>query len=164
MRADALLLCAAMLATGCASLPPAPGRGRHLSDTPRMAGSPALTQPLMRHRDSRFDVPGADPDNAAEAVEGKQRATLARRAVLAAIDDVKGSTGSVASALSQLAARPPGLGNRGLNGLNGAFTRYVTHGASQLPWLDGARPVAPPRWRTWPRKSRTRTWRWASSG
>jgi hypothetical protein len=138
MRADALLLCVAVLAPGCASLPPAPGRGRHLSDTPRMAGSPALTQPLMRHRDSRFDVPGADPDSVEEVVGGKQRATLARRAVLEAIDDVKGSTDSVASAISQLAARPPGLGNRGLSGLNGAFTRYVTHGASQLPWLRGA--------------------------
>ncbi|WP_240359823.1 TIGR02269 family lipoprotein [Pyxidicoccus trucidator] len=48
------------------------------------------------------------------------------------------STGSVADALSKLAARPPGLGNRGLSGVNGAFTRYLDHGTHQLPWLHGA--------------------------
>ncbi|WP_332307091.1 hypothetical protein [Stigmatella aurantiaca] len=51
---------------------------------------------------------------------------------------MKGSTDSVASALSKLAARPPGLGNRGLSGVNGAFTRYLDYGSNQLPWLHGA--------------------------
>jgi hypothetical protein len=63
---------------------------------------------------------------------------LARQAVLAAVEDVKGSTGNVASALSKLAARPPGLGNRGLSGENGVFTRYLDYGSKQLPWLEGS--------------------------
>ncbi|MCP3139941.1 DUF2380 domain-containing protein [Pyxidicoccus xibeiensis] len=60
-----------------------------------------------------------------------------RRAVLEAVDGVRGSTGDVASALSRLAALPPGLGNRGLSGVNGAFTRYLDHGSNQLPWIQG---------------------------
>jgi hypothetical protein len=54
------------------------------------------------------------------------------------VEDVKGSTGSVASSLSKLAARPPGLGNRGLSGVNGAFSRYLDYGSNQLPWLHSA--------------------------
>jgi hypothetical protein len=54
------------------------------------------------------------------------------------VDDVKGTTGSVASSLSRLAARPPGLGNRGLTGVGGIFTRYLDYGSHQLPWLHGA--------------------------
>jgi hypothetical protein len=52
--------------------------------------------------------------------------------------DVKDSTGVLASALSKLATRPPGLGNRGLSGVNGMFTRYLDYGSNQLPWLFGA--------------------------
>jgi hypothetical protein len=81
-------------------------------------------------------VGGALPRGAAEPE--RQSATLTRQAVLDAIDDVKGSTGSVASSLSKLAARPPGLGNRGLSGVNGAFTRYLDYGSNQLPWLHSA--------------------------
>ena len=44
MRANTLLLCVALLATGCASLTPAPGRGRSISYTPRGATGPALAQ------------------------------------------------------------------------------------------------------------------------
>ncbi|MFP2934865.1 DUF2380 domain-containing protein, partial [Pyxidicoccus sp. 3LG] len=58
--------------------------------------------------------------------------------VLAAVDEVKGSTGGVATALSKLKARPPGLGNRGLSGLNGAFSRYLEYGSAPLSWLQGA--------------------------
>ncbi|MFL5350283.1 MAG: DUF2380 domain-containing protein [Hyalangium sp.] len=52
--------------------------------------------------------------------------------------DVKNSTGALADALSKLATRPPGLGNRGLSGINGAFTGYLGYGFNQLPWLLGA--------------------------
>jgi hypothetical protein len=69
---------------------------------------------------------------------GQQSATITRQAVFGLLDDVKGTTVSVASALSKLTARPPGLGNRGLSGVNGAFTRYLDHGSNQLPWLHGA--------------------------
>jgi len=52
---------------------------------------------------------------------------------------VKDSTASIASALSKLARRPPtSLGNRGLSGTGGAFTRFLDFGANQLPWLRGA--------------------------
>ncbi|HZI09484.1 MAG TPA: DUF2380 domain-containing protein [Myxococcus sp.] len=69
---------------------------------------------------------------------GPRKATQARQAVLEAVDEVKGSTARSTSALSQLAARPPGLGNVGLSGVNGAFTRYLDHGSHQLSWLRGA--------------------------
>ncbi|MFP2906251.1 DUF2380 domain-containing protein [Pyxidicoccus sp. 3LFB2] len=59
--------------------------------------------------------------------------------MLEAVDDVKGSTDNVASALSKLASRPPtSLGNRGLTGANGVFTRNLDHGSNQVPWLRGA--------------------------
>ena len=63
-----------------------------------------------------------------------------RDAVLAAVDDVKDSTGNVASALSKLAARPPTtFGNRGLTGgVNGVVIRNLDYGSSQLPWIHGA--------------------------
>jgi hypothetical protein len=51
---------------------------------------------------------------------------------------VKDSTGALANVLSKLATRPPGLGNRGLSGVNGMFTRYLDYGSNQLPWLFGA--------------------------
>jgi hypothetical protein len=58
--------------------------------------------------------------------------------VLAAVDDLKRSTGTTTSALSKLAARPPGLGNRGLTGIGGIFTRHLDYGSNQLRWLDGS--------------------------
>jgi hypothetical protein len=63
---------------------------------------------------------------------------MVRHAALDAIEDVKASTGNAASALRGLEARPPGLGNRGLSGVNGAFARFLGHGANQLRWLHGA--------------------------
>ncbi|MFP2934928.1 DUF2380 domain-containing protein, partial [Pyxidicoccus sp. 3LG] len=62
-----------------------------------------------------------------------------RDAVLEAVDDVKDSTDNVASTLSKLASRPPtSLGNLGLTGVNGVFTRNLDYGSNQLPWLHGA--------------------------
>jgi Restriction endonuclease fold toxin 5 len=56
VRADTgLLLCVAMLSAGCASLPPAPGRGRSLRYTPEES------QGLSRHRGSRELAVGASP-------------------------------------------------------------------------------------------------------
>ena len=94
MRANTLLLCVALLATGCASLTPAPGRGRSLSYTPRGATGPALApspseehprtsaalppsaagpavpERLSRRRGSREVATGASPGSVAEAVGG----------------------------------------------------------------------------------------------
>jgi len=163
LRADILLLGVVLLATGCASLAPASGQGKSLSYTPRRGPGPAWEQPpsdehslapaspplavaspeqpqrlrrRQRSREAATDVgPGLVTGAAAGGAKGT---TLARQAVLATVDDVKGTTGRVARALSTLAARPPGKGNRGLSGLNGAFTRDLEYGASPLPWLHGA--------------------------
>jgi len=94
MRANTLLLCVALLATGCASLTPAPGRGRSLNYTPRGATGPALAQSpseehprpsavlppsvagpevperLSRRRGSREVATGAGPGSVAGAVRG----------------------------------------------------------------------------------------------
>jgi hypothetical protein len=52
--------------------------------------------------------------------------------------EVKGATDTLAATLLKLETRPPGLGNRGLSGVNGVFTRHLRHGSNQLPWLRGA--------------------------
>jgi hypothetical protein len=56
-----------------------------------------------------------------------------RHAVLAALEDVKGSMGGSAGSLSGLAAHEAGIG-----GASGAFSRHLRYGASQLQWMDGA--------------------------
>ncbi len=50
MRANALLLCVALLATGCASLSRAPNQSENLSYMPRGASGPALMQPPSEER------------------------------------------------------------------------------------------------------------------
>jgi len=52
--------------------------------------------------------------------------------------NVNDSTGALSSAISKLVTRPPGLGNRGLSGVNGTFIHYLDYGSNQLPWLFGA--------------------------
>ena len=162
MRADALLLCVALLASGCASLSRAPNRSGSLSDMPRGATGPTLTQrpseepprarvspsrvvagPEVRERrlhrrvEPRDDATGATSSGVAGTAAAS--ASQVRDAVLEAVDDVKGSTDNVASALSKLAGRPPtSLGNRGLTGVNGVFIRYLNFGSKQLPWLHSA--------------------------
>jgi hypothetical protein len=49
--------------------------------------------------------------------------------------EVRGTTDTLAGTLSKLASRPPGLGNRGLSGVNGVFARFLSHGSNQVPWL-----------------------------
>ncbi|NMO20587.1 DUF2380 domain-containing protein [Pyxidicoccus fallax] len=106
-----LLLSAALLAAGCSS---------------RAAGS-------------REDATGAGPDRVKGTAGGpRQIAARTRRAVVQVADEVRGATGEHARSLSALAARPPGLGNRGLSGGNGAFTRFIDHGSRQSRWIDGA--------------------------
>jgi hypothetical protein len=123
-----LLLAAAMMMTGCASLAPPPSQGRNLGYTPRGASGPMVAE-----------EPGVGGTLTRSASEpGQLSVTLARHAVLDAVDEVKGSSVSVASLRSKLAARPPGVGNRGLSGLNGAFTRYLDFGSNHLSWLHGA--------------------------
>ncbi len=121
---------------------------RALASPPPSLPEPEESQRLYRRKEVREEmtslrprswggaVGGAFPRGAAEP--GQQSVTLARHAILDAVDDVKGSTDSAASLLSRLAARPPGLGNRGLSGLNGAFTRYLDFGSNHLTWLHGA--------------------------
>jgi hypothetical protein len=122
-----------LLLPGCASLTPPPSQGRNLSYTPRVDAEQVTR---VSPRGAAGAVGGALRRGATEP--GRQSATLARQAVLDAVDEVKGSTGSVASALATLAARPPDLGNRGLSGVNSAFPRYLDYGIDQLPWLHSA--------------------------
>jgi hypothetical protein len=140
MRAEALLLSVALLATGCVAAGPAlaqpPGGER-----PRIVASPPLTlagsevpERMMRRRGSREDVTVAGPGRTAGAVgSGRQNATLTYHAVLDAVDGVKRSTSSLSSSLSRLAARKAGIG-----GANGVFARYIVHGSNQLQWINGA--------------------------
>ncbi|MCP3143858.1 DUF2380 domain-containing protein [Pyxidicoccus xibeiensis] len=119
MRANALLLCIAVLLTACASF----------------AGD-GLQRRLTRRKAQQADVTGA----ASGGMSGTPAASAAqvRDAVLEAVDDVKGSTDNITSALSKLASRPPtSLGGRGLSGFNGAFSRYLDFGSQQLHWLRG---------------------------
>ena len=159
MRADgllhgwrALLLACAVLASGCASLPPPPGRGAPLRYTPPGATQPGEAEPphalvssppepeepqrLHRRRALRHTVTRAGPGRAAGEVGSTSEET--RQAVLAAVDEVKATRKALAATLARLASRPPGLGNRGLSGVNGVFTRHLDYGANQLPWIDGA--------------------------
>lgn len=129
MRVASLLLCMALLSSGCAS------------DTPRALASLPSSGAYLGHprQSSRLAAAGGGSDAAVrESGEGAPSATLTRQALLDAVEDVQGSTRSVARSLSSLAARAPTFGNRGLSGANGVFTRYLDHGHHQLPWLHGA--------------------------
>ncbi|MFP2934854.1 hypothetical protein ACLESO_59085, partial [Pyxidicoccus sp. 3LG] len=127
-RAAALLLALTLLATGCASLPPTSGRELRLGDPPHGDSGPALTESSddrdtrapdsppqpesptrLRHRRSlrvtstRVDVAREAHPAEGPAAQDAQQPTaesvaLARQAVLAAVDEVKGSTGGVATA------------------------------------------------------------------
>jgi hypothetical protein len=143
-----LLLLACCLLTGCASMTPPSSKGTN--PAPALAqrlGDEGLQRP-HRHRGSREAVTRAAPRSTGGDVESaivrdasaieQQSATGTRHAVLTALGEVKGSTDALAGALSKLTTRPPGVGNRGLSGVNGAFTRHLNYGSSQLPWLHGA--------------------------
>jgi hypothetical protein len=110
-----LLLAASLWMTGCASLAQPPGRGVKLGYTRSTVGGV-----------------GGTVSRGAMA-PGQQSVTRTRQAVLGATDEVEGSTGTLAGSLSRLAVRREGIG-----GVNGAFTRYVTYGATQARWIDGA--------------------------
>jgi len=72
MRADAVLLCMAVLATGCASL--TPGRGRSLSYTPRVATGPALVQlPSDEHPGALAALPPSVPGSEDPERLGRRR-------------------------------------------------------------------------------------------
>ncbi|RKG69833.1 DUF2380 domain-containing protein [Corallococcus sp. CA054B] len=154
MRADVLLLALVLMATGCASVSQAPGRGRSLSYAPREASSPAWVDPpsdespraqtflpralagpeqrLLRRQQPRDDVTAVGGG----AVGGGGRSNaLTRQAVLDATKDVKGSLTRVEAAFSKLAARPPDPWGWSLTGV---FTRYLDQGSKQVTWLHGA--------------------------
>ncbi|NBD07955.1 DUF2380 domain-containing protein [Corallococcus sp. c25j21] len=160
MRAEALLLAVVMLATGCASVPQAPGHGLSLSYAPSESPSPAwvaapgdeppralrsppssisgpgMYQRLLRRQGPRDDATGAGYGSRDGAVGGRGRSTaLTRQAVLAAIGEVRGSMDSSEAALSKLASRPPALVGWGFTGV---FTRYLDQGSTQLTWLRDA--------------------------
>ncbi|NVJ08596.1 DUF2380 domain-containing protein [Myxococcus sp. AM001] len=161
MRADALLWIVAVLATGCASVPNAPGPDGALRYTSREATSPAweeapsdelprppddaspssisgseVRQRRLRHKGPRHDVTDAGPGTVSGAAGGGVRSSAAaRQAVLDAIDEVKRALAVSEAARALLASRPPSFGGRGLHG---AFTRYLDHGSRQRVWLRGA--------------------------
>jgi hypothetical protein len=126
MRAEALLLSLAVLTTGCASLPEAPGRREGLNYLPRGAGEPER----LNHRLGSGEVVTG---MASGGVSSGQSATLTRQAVLEAVGKVRDSTSGSANALAKLGARKVGIG-----GANGVFMSYVDHGSKQVPWLRGA--------------------------
>jgi len=147
------LLLACSLLTGCASMAPPAGQKTNLRDT---SHAPALAQrlsdgePQRRHQrwGSHEAVTRASPGSTTGGAEsaivrdasatGQPSTTESLHAVRTVLGEVKGSTTALESALSKLANRPPGLGNRGLSGINGAFTRHLNYGSNQLPWLHGA--------------------------
>jgi hypothetical protein len=143
-----LLLLASSLLMGCASMTPPLGQGT----PPTPALKPQLRnegpQELHRRWGSHETVTWADPRSTAGDDESvvvrdaseteQQNATGARHAVRTVLVEVNGSTNALSGALSKLATRPPGLGNRGLSGVNGAFVRHLDHASNQLPWIRGA--------------------------
>ena len=113
-----------------------PPRAR-VSPSRVVAGPEVRERRLHRRVEPRDDATGATSSGVAGTAAAS--ASQVRDAVLEAVDDVKGSTDNVASALSKLAGRPPtSLGNRGLTGVNGVFIRYLNFGSKQLPWLHSA--------------------------
>ncbi|MCP3141680.1 DUF2380 domain-containing protein [Pyxidicoccus xibeiensis] len=143
-----VLMCVAGFASGCVSTPrpsqawPSSANANslmpaHGTPLPSITDAEkAERQPRRQH--SRDVATRADSDSEQKAVAGRRQSAMrTRQAVLDTIANVKASTGSAANALSQLAARPPGLGGRGLSGVNGAFTRYLDFGSKWLPWLHG---------------------------
>ncbi|RKH15603.1 DUF2380 domain-containing protein [Corallococcus sp. CA047B] len=154
MRADALVLALVLMATGCASVAQAPGRGRSLSYAPREASLPTWVEPpsdespraqnllpralagpeqrLLRRQQPRDDVTAVG-DSAIGG--GARSAASTRQAVIDATKDVKGSLTRVEAAFTKLAARPPDLWGWSLTGV---FTRYLDQGSKQVTWLHGA--------------------------
>lgn len=145
MRVEVLLLSVALLTAGCASLPPAHGRGRHLGYTPGATDSAGLREAQDPNPSRTVDASAASiaglerplrrpgPRNDTTDAGGARRTALTRQAVLDAVNETKDTTAGIAAALRGLAARKAGIG-----GANGAFTRYLDHGSRQLPWLHGA--------------------------
>ncbi|MFP2897701.1 DUF2380 domain-containing protein [Corallococcus sp. 4LFB] len=154
MRADTLLLSLVLVATGCASVPPAHGRDRSLSHAPRADSSPAWVeapnnvpprawdsrpralsgseQRLLRRQQPRDDVTAVGDS----PVGGGGRSNaLTRQAILDATKEVNGTLTRVEAAFTQLAARPPDLWGFSLTG---GFTRYLNQGSKQVTWLHGA--------------------------
>jgi hypothetical protein len=146
-RADVLLLSLVLMATGCASVSQAHGHGGSLSYAPRDASSPVRReasnaesprapagpeQRLLRRQQPHDDVTAVGNGTVGG---GARSAALTRQAVLDATNKVKGSLRGVETALTQLAARPPPLGGRGLTGV---FTPFLAQGSKQVTWLRGA--------------------------
>ena len=132
--------------------------------TPRALGPEALGR-LHRRIGPRDNVTGAASGAVAGAVGGEgQSVSGVRDAVLAAVDDVKDSTGNVASALQAGGPSSHHLRQPGPDRSQRRFSPATsTMAPASCPGF-GVRRGASPRWRPPPRKSLTRTWRWASFG
>jgi hypothetical protein len=124
-----LLLALALLTVGCAGPMPPPGRGRTLNYTPHVDTERAKAVGPSSAREA-----AGGSLSQGTAGPGPQSATLTRRAILDAVNEVSGSTDDVASSLSLLEGPQSGLSTRA----NGIFSRYVSYGGSQLPWLRDA--------------------------
>ncbi|MCY1001335.1 DUF2380 domain-containing protein [Myxococcus sp. MISCRS1] len=126
------LMVLGLLLTGCASGMHPIERGGALKYEPHEEGSRPVPSERGRQRFSRQVrarettrlVAGVEPDTA-----------LTREAVLAAINEAKDSAKRIEAARLELATRPTSLGGRGLDGV---FTRYLDHGASQMEWVRRA--------------------------
>jgi hypothetical protein len=151
VRCVGLLLAAALLATGCASVTPPPGQGRNLGYTPREAAAPAWAEgpgvepphalASPRGRGSREAVTAAGPGSAG-AIGGalprdaaqptRQSAMAAHLALLKAMGEVSGSTRRIASELARLEASKRGIAGRYAD----LFVPFVRQGERQLQWID----------------------------
>jgi len=124
MRTGPLLVSVALVAAGCASVTRVSGQGMDLGDVGR-----AVDAPVPARRTDRI---GAFPPS---SVAGPERASarLTRQAVIDTVHSVKGSMGTVTSALSGLAGPGTGFGR-----VNGVFSRHIVYASNQLPWLHGS--------------------------
>ncbi|NOK22213.1 DUF2380 domain-containing protein [Corallococcus carmarthensis] len=121
MREGVVALCAVLIVSGCAGVEPRTGRGS--SRVLRQGATFAPDDAAERRR-----TPGTRPRQGGDPI-----APLTHEAVIAVLEEVKGTLDGIARTLPRLAKNTKGLGDS-----DGVFTRYTDYGASQLPWLRGA--------------------------
>ncbi|RYZ42655.1 MAG: DUF2380 domain-containing protein [Myxococcaceae bacterium] len=128
MRGSVVVLCLALIASGCVGV-----------ETPSRRGGSRV----LRQRASVPGVPGegrrndetdqdAGPGRAARSLATEQDFRRTHQAVLDALQEAKGSVDGVGRRLPTLAANTQGFGSA-----DGIFTRYADFGSGQLPWIRG---------------------------
>ncbi len=116
-----------LLSTGCASLPPPPGRGMLLRYTPRGAAVPAREEePSEEHPRLLASSQPSEPE------PSRQSALAAQFAFIGAVGDVSGSTRRISGELSRLKASKRGIAGRYAD----LFSPFVDYGVEQLRWID----------------------------